>query len=547
MTQAEGLQGLVVYCDLQGQISEVVRDDFGTRTRAAIGRAWALAVDPASFRTALSFMAALQARGAAFGWVLDVPAKEEPILLHFAGAIMGERLLIMAARTVPALRGLSAEVLQGGNEDTSAAWRSIQACSDAGPAGAISDEAVLNEFTRLSNDLARLQRELAKQNAELQALNRLVQDRADKLELRVEERNVEPSVSRARFTTMLETAGMGIALIDTQGRMAEANVALQEMLRATEGVLQGAVFADQFYNPDGRTALAGLHEEMMSGSRDHYRIEGYCTHRDDELAWVNMTVAALKGQGPVPDGAVAVVEDITDKRQTQAAMIHAERLTLAGKLAASLAHEINNPLQSIIGCVALAEEELAAGEDPAEYLALARNELRRVASMVGRMRELHRKPRAEIRYPTDVNGLLEQVLTLSKRQCKERGVHVSRSLDPTAPPLGVVADQMRQVFLNMILNAIEAMPDGGQLVVRSERTSNPEGLHGTFADGGNGIPPEVLPHIFKAFYSTKPGGTGIGLAITQDIVMQHGGQQVETEVGTGTKFSIWLPAAVQDA
>jgi PAS domain S-box-containing protein len=337
---------------------------------------------------------------------------------------------------------------------------------------------------------------------------------------------------------------MGMALVDRAGKLALANRALGQMLLRSRDSLQGAALSDLVYDPDGGNALETLYEDLMAGARDHYRIEGYCTRRDGELAWVNMTVAALRGPGAPMGAAIAMIEDITDKRQAQAALMHAERLTLAGKLAATLAHEINNPLQSVIGCVGLAEEAIAAGESPAEYLSLARSELRRVAQMVGRMRDLHRSPRGETMRRTHINDLLEQVLALSRRQCQERGVRVERLLDPDAPPVLAATDQLRQVFVNMVLNAVEAMPDGGNLMVWSQSTTDPDGVRVTFADDGVGIPPDVLPHIFKAFYSTKPEGTGIGLALTQDIVRRHGGHvEVESEPGAGARFRIWLPAS----
>ena len=533
---------MILYCDLHGRIVQVARDDLRTTERAALGRPFALTVDQASFSTALSFIVALQAQGAVFGWVLEVPAAEQLIPLRFAGAAARERLLIIAARSVPALRQLCEEVARGSAGDVSAAARSIQAYSGAGPAKAGTDEALYTEFTRLNNELASLQRELAKKNAELQLVNQAVQQHADELELSVAERTAELRANEERFRTILESAGMGIALIDSRGRLAETNRALQEMLQASGAALQGTAFADMFYDPDGGTALEALHRDLMAGARDHYHLEGYCTRRDCQLAWVDMTVAALGGQGAAPDTAVAMVEDITEKRQTQAALVHAEQLTIAGRLAASLAHEINNPLQSIIACVGLAEEALASGESAEEYLSLALNELRRVATMVGRMRDLHRSSGVEERRQIDVNSLLEQVIALSRRWCEEGGIRVKWRPDPDLPPLLATTDQLRQVFLNLILNAADGMPEGGNLAVYSERTSDPAGVRIAFVDDGVGIAADVLPYIFKAFYSTKPGGTGIGLSITQDIVRQHGGHiEVESEEGNGATFTVWLP------
>jgi PAS domain S-box-containing protein len=446
-----------------------------------------------------------------------------------------------------ALRELTERELDLAGKDAVDPRQSSQARTDPGQPEGSRDEAALNDITRVTNEMVTLQRELAKRNAQLEALHERTQNRAAELELRVEERTIELGASRARFSTMLETTGMGMALVDRQGHLALANRALAEILEDSREGLRGRAFADLFFDPDGGSALQDRFSALVTGEISHFRLEGYCTHRNGDLAWVNMTVAAIWGRDARFETAIAMVEDITDKRQGQAALMQAERLTLAGKLAASLAHEINNPLQSIIGCVGLAEEAVEAGESPAEYLALARSELRRVAAMVARMRDLHRVPAAEGAHPVGVPNLLEQVLALCRRQCEEHSVHVTRRLDEDTPDVDAVSDQLRQVFLNMVLNAIEAMPDGGNLSVRSSRTTGPYGVLVTFADSGTGIHPDVLPHIFKAFYSTKPAGTGIGLAITRDIVERHGGHiHVESEVGAGTTFRIWLPASTAD-
>jgi len=185
------------------------------------------------------------------------------------------------------------------------------------------------------------------------------------------------------------------------------------------------------------------------------------------------------------------VEDITEQKQIQQALIQSEKLAVTGRLAASLAHEINNPLQSVIGCLGLAEESLAEGEDAGEFLQIATEELERAAGIVTQLRDLTRPSKPEERNPTDVNALLEQVLMLTKKQCQKYQVEVNWEAADDLPPLMLVPDRMRQVFLNLVLNAVEAMPEGGRLQVGTIRTSDPAGICVSFADSGRGIGPLV--------------------------------------------------------
>jgi len=372
-------------------------------------------------------------------------------------------------------------------------------------------------------------------------LREQVQRHTDELEARVLERTAALQASEARFRALFEEAALGIALVDMEGRLVDNNPALQAMLEYGGEEVLGMDFI-QFTHPDDAGTILDLHRELLAGKRDQYRIENRFVRKDNQPVWASLVVSLVRGPGNRPDFAICLVEDITERKQAQDALIQAEKLSIAGRLAASLSHEINNPLQSVIGCLGLAEETLADGGDVSRYLQVARDELRRAARIVSQLRDMQRRSSPEERVPTDVNVLLEHVLTLSRNQCQDRGIEVVWNKSDDLPSLSLVPDRIQQVFLNLILNAIDAMHRGDRLQVSTTHTHQPAGVRVTVTDSGDGIPPDVLPHIFDPFYSTKPEGLGLGLFISQQIVKQHGGRiKMDTEVVEGTTFTVWLP------
>ena len=166
-----------------------------------------------------------------------------------------------------------------------------------------------------------------------------------------------------------------------------------------------------------------------------------------------------------------------------------------------------------------------------------------MARIVARLRNLGRPPSAlAVKEPTDLTALLDQVLGLSRKKCREQGIEVEYRVDGPPPLASVAQDQIEQVLLNLMLNAIDAMPDGGRLSIHMSTIKMPPGVEIVFADTGQGIPADLLPHIFDPFYSTKPENLGLGLSICQDIVQQHGGHMTaESEPGQGSRFTVRLP------
>jgi PAS domain S-box-containing protein len=375
------------------------------------------------------------------------------------------------------------------------------------------------------------------------ALHEEVQRSAARLEEMVIRRTVALQASEARFRSIFEDSVLGIALLDTEGQILAANPALKTVLGYSEKELKGTRLSD--YRPaDAAHEDSELYEALVSGELGYYQIDLRYARKTGQERWCELTVSRVERiQGGRPWLAIAMLEDITEKRVNQEALLRAERLALAGRLGASLAHEINNPLQAVIGSLGLAEEMLEDDAEVRRYLVLAMEELERAASIVTQLRDLSREPKAIEAKPADLNALVEKVLLLTRKDCLNRGVEVAWSPDAELPAVSLASERMRQVFLNLVLNAVEAMPEGGRLHVSTSPTREPRGARVIFADTGDGIEPDRVPRIFEPFHSSRPEGLGLGLYISRNIVEEHGGQiDVESQVGAGTTFTIWLPA-----
>jgi len=223
----------------------------------------------------------------------------------------------------------------------------------------------------------------------------------------------------------------------------------------------------------------------------------------------------------------------------ESGMLQAARLAAVGQLAASIAHEINNPLYAARNCLYLLSEDLPPDLKESEYLTIARDQLSRIAGIIERMRDFYRPSRGDLA-PTDINQLLEGTLALAGLNTRHAAIEVIFAPFADLPPVLGNADQLRQVFLNLILNAIDAMPQGGTLTVRT--IAGPSVVVAEIEDSGIGIPDDIRPRLFEPFFTNKPNGTGLGLSISAHIVTQHGGQiEVDSMAGQGSTFRIVLP------
>jgi signal transduction histidine kinase/DNA-binding response OmpR family regulator len=224
---------------------------------------------------------------------------------------------------------------------------------------------------------------------------------------------------------------------------------------------------------------------------------------------------------------------------SQKALIQAEKMAAVGRLTASIAHEINNPLQGLGNCLHLAVRDDLDEKQRADYLILAESELERLKATVGRMLDFYRPGKLD-REDADVNELVLRVLKLLRKQLEDHQIIVITDLTEDLPRISVVTNQIQQVFFNIILNAIDAMAGGGELhVITRDRDGSVEIL---FEDTGPGVGAEARDRIFEPFSSTREDGTGLGLSVSYNILDTHGGSLELLQVDNkGACFRVQLP------
>ena len=225
--------------------------------------------------------------------------------------------------------------------------------------------------------------------------------------------------------------------------------------------------------------------------------------------------------------------------QTEEQLRRADRLSALGELSASMAHEIRNPLGSIKGAVEILKDDYQEDDAKYEFIRILLKETDRLNSIVQEFLGFARPKQPDFRQ-ADINEAIESVLALTAQEARKGGVNVEKRLDPAIGRRSLDAGLLKQAFLNLVLNAVQAMPDGGVLTVESALKGN--AVEMKISDTGIGIPDENRKKLFSPFFTTKRDGTGLGLAITYRIIRNHKGDiGVESELGKGTTFTVKLP------
>lgn len=242
-------------------------------------------------------------------------------------------------------------------------------------------------------------------------------------------------------------------------------------------------------------------------------------------------------------------------KETQVQLIQVEKMAAVGQLAAGVAHELNNPLGGILGYSQFALEKVNqkplgqfGPEDTADFLQYLRDieqQTKRCRAIIQNLLKFSRSSRKEEFESTDLNQVVNETLTFTRHQVEKSKVKLVLSLQENLPPIPGHASQLQQVFTNLILNAVQAMPQGGTLTVSTAVHQQQDEIHISFADTGEGIAEENLDKIFEPFFSTKKvgEGTGLGLSVSYGLIRNHGGEiKVTSRTGEGTVFTVVLPA-----
>lgn len=358
--------------------------------------------------------------------------------------------------------------------------------------------------------------------------------------VKLQQAEAESRRERDRLDLIIENVGHPIVVCDSSGnfilfnRRAELLFQENDSSSASAAVRTNAVKLTSFISTLASASETGRQAEIeLIDPEDGRALPMEITARE-----------VLDPTGQVT-AVVSILHDLTEireleRRRVEQQLFESEKLAAVGRLAASIAHEVNNPLEAIKNALYLMQAG-AEGDKNTRFLEIARKETERVSHIIRQMLGFARRP-GEVDW-VDVNQLLEETLVLLEKKMRQLRIRITKSFDDSLPRVRARADQLRQVFLNLIINAQQAIEGDGEIVIstsRYEQALQPSILV-QLKDSGVGIAEDDLTRIFDPFFSTGKKGTGLGLWVTQDIVRQHGGRiEVSSEIGRGTVFNIVL-------
>ncbi len=336
---------------------------------------------------------------------------------------------------------------------------------------------------------------------------------------------------------VFQSVGTGLIALDRDHRITAFNGAAEEITGRPAGETIGRPWAATFGDA---VPLLEIEATIEGNPRASTRHEALLRRPDGTTVPVRLTFSALRSGEGARLGLIGACDDLSAIRAMEARMRQADRLATLGRMAANIAHEIRNPLASLTGAIEVLTSSAAASDAQERLSQIVLRESERLNQIITNFLE-YARPAPLALEMVDVADVLEGVLFLLEHRAASGGLKIVRAF--SAPLVWRVDPQrFRQVLWNLCLNAVEAMPEGGELRVGATAVPGHK-LEVSVADSGHGIAPDDLAHIFEPFFSTKPGGTGLGLSLVHRFVQEHGGDvDVRSTPGLGTMFTVTLPA-----
>jgi two-component system sporulation sensor kinase C len=340
-------------------------------------------------------------------------------------------------------------------------------------------------------------------------------------------------------------AATGLAITDVTGNVVDVNKAFARIVDRSPAEMQNAnVFG--WTHPEDQSRHGELLQQLLAAKIPGFVIEKRYLRSDGSVVWVRNSVSLMSGEPSSPGHLVSICEDISDRKRAEGILKRQEQMAAIGRLTSSILHEINNPLEAVGNLIFLARQA-ASPVEAAGYLKQAEEELGYASQITSQGLQFHRQSSAAT--STNVVDLLRSVMALFTGRLKEARVGVDLAAED-GPELMCFPGELRQVFVNLISNAIDSMTRGGQLKIRvrpsTDWRTGEHGVRVTIADTGAGMSLETRKHIYQPFFTTKGSqGSGLGLWVTSNIVKKHQGcihvrSRYATESG-GTVFSLVFP------
>lgn len=326
--------------------------------------------------------------------------------------------------------------------------------------------------------------------------------------------------------------------IDLNETVIMYNPAAEEFIGIPKGEVIGRPFADLIEKTSDsgesillnslRTGRPYLHvEATVESAMGPVNVMAYTTVITDETNAVT--------------GAVLTVRDITSQKLLEEKVVNDQKLTIIGEIAADIADEIRNPLTSVKGFLQILYKRFSEDQQMRLYIDLMLGEIKKANSMISGL-ILTSRPMVPIKKQVDINNMIEEVLSSAEISCQLKNVRIKKKFVKSCSPLEVDPEQIKQVFVNLIINAAESMPNGGWLDITTSYRSGEEFITARFTDTGIGIELSNFERIFEPFFTTKEGKTGLGLTISQKILENHGGSiEVNSKQGGSTNFTVKIP------